>query len=96
MQIIIKTTAKAQVTIDGKNVPSVDAAILINPNELQTELDITLQTFEKGKPVVSNLSNEATTYPNDPDTDPDQLIVECNDTMVAYLINLGYGVGAVK
>ena len=92
MQIVISTKGKAQVTINGKNVPSVDAAIIVQPNELQTEIVGTLQTFLKNVEVVSNVSDVTASIPNDTSTDPEVLMEDCNQAVIDALTNLGYGV----
>lgn len=90
MLIQIITTPNAQVTIDGKNVYSVDASIDVIPNEEQTKIVSTLTTFLKDTKVKSNVSNLTTDIDNDVDMDLDDLLIKAETAMIVLIKSLKY------
>lgn len=88
MQIKIFTTENAQVTIDGKPAEFVCAAINIEP--IESEMKMTLTPFLKNIRVASNVSEITEQIADNPETEPDQIIAECNDAICSKVVASGY------
>lgn len=90
MQIVIFGTPQAKVILDEKEIPYVNATIMLTPNKESDKVQIGMFTYLDNKPVPCNVMAIIDEIPVDSETNLDLLEATCCDLMCMKIASMGY------